>query len=257
MNINQTIDVFEERIDFCSEILRKLKENEIPIDGENRLKDTLNSIQQQNSSILIELNLMKRKLKIDDLELDSNVFYSINNDPILNTKGKDFVCLDEVKLSRYETLGHTDVLNTIDTDSNRIETRDKLVKKQKVNCTKAFGDTFEIPMIENPKTVHELYYDFQNCVKETVRELKEKYGKSYFRKATNIRSYQRRRALVSEIQKLSEEYDIDIEEALQCFEELRKENYKTVPWLYSNLLTVVHDVRESYVLEKNCNWNDI
>lgn len=96
-------------------------------------------------------------------------------------------------------------------------------------------EDYELQMIDNPKSVAELYDEFDNSLKLQILEFEKKFGKGQLSRIPKIRTYQRRRALVSEIDKYARFTNKSTEDAIHFFENIRNEKNKTVAWLYNNL----------------------
>lgn len=80
-----------------------------------------------------------------------------------------------------------------------------------------------------------MYYEYEHQLRPQILEFEKRYGKGQISRLPKVRTYQRRRALINEIEKFARREGKSIEEAVQYFEEIRTQNKKTVPWLYNNL----------------------
>ncbi|AET41190.1 transcription activator GCR1-like domain-containing protein Ecym_7364 [Eremothecium cymbalariae DBVPG len=96
-------------------------------------------------------------------------------------------------------------------------------------------EDYELQMIDSPKDVNELYREFDTSLKLQIMEFEKRYGKGQLSRIPKIRTYQRRRALVSEIDRYARFTNKSTEEAIQFFDTIRVEKNKTVAWLYNNL----------------------
>ncbi|AAS52916.1 AER235Cp [Eremothecium gossypii ATCC 10895] len=96
-------------------------------------------------------------------------------------------------------------------------------------------EDYELQMIDSPKDVNELYREFDTSLKLQIMEFEKRYGKGQLSRIPKIRTYQRRRALVSEIDRYARFTNKSTEEAIQFFDDIRMEKNKTVAWLYNNL----------------------
>ncbi|KAM3160666.1 hypothetical protein ACU8KH_04803 [Lachancea thermotolerans] len=94
---------------------------------------------------------------------------------------------------------------------------------------------YVLKMSGNPKTVGDMYYEYEHQLRPQILEFEKRYGKGQISRLPKVRTYQRRRALINEIEKFARREGKSIEEAVQYFEEIRTQNKKTVPWLYNNL----------------------
>lgn len=95
-------------------------------------------------------------------------------------------------------------------------------------------EKFDLQMVENPDTVAELYEEFLTISVPKLCAFQKKFGKGQISKIPKIRTFQRRRALVAEIDKYAATHNTSINESIQHFEILRIEKKKSVPWLYNN-----------------------
>ncbi|SMN18473.1 similar to Torulaspora delbrueckii TDEL_0E03490 hypothetical protein [Maudiozyma saulgeensis] len=105
---------------------------------------------------------------------------------------------------------------------------------------------FDLNMIEAPKTIKQLYDDFDKNLKYQIKDFENQFGKGQLSKLNKIRTYQRRRALISEIEKFSTMFSIDIRKAIDIFEKYRTLRGRTVPFLYNNLASVVMEIKTEY-----------
>lgn len=96
-------------------------------------------------------------------------------------------------------------------------------------------EDYELQMVDNPKSVAELYAEFDNSLKMQIMDFEKRFGKGQLSRIPKIRTYQRRRALVSEIDKYARFTNKSTEDAIQFFESIRNEKNKSVAWLYNNL----------------------
>ncbi|AMD18686.1 HBL216Wp [Eremothecium sinecaudum] len=96
-------------------------------------------------------------------------------------------------------------------------------------------EDYELQMIDSPKDVNELYREFDTSLKLQIMEFEKRYGKGQLSRIPKIRTYQRRRALVSEIDRYARFTNKSTEEAIQFFDDIRVDKNKTVAWLYNNL----------------------
>lgn len=96
-------------------------------------------------------------------------------------------------------------------------------------------EDYELQMIDSPKDVNELYREFDTSLKLQIMEFEKRYGKGQLSRIPKIRTYQRRRALVSEIDRYARFTNKSTEDAIRFFDDIRVEKNKTVAWLYNNL----------------------
>ncbi|CAB4252387.1 similar to Torulaspora delbrueckii TDEL_0E03490 hypothetical protein [Maudiozyma barnettii] len=105
---------------------------------------------------------------------------------------------------------------------------------------------FDLNMIEAPKTIKQLYDDFDKNLRFQIKDFENQFGKGQLSKLNKIRTYQRRRALINEIEKFSTMFSIDIRIAIEIFEKYRTVRGRTVPFLYNNLTSVVMEIKTEY-----------
>ncbi|SCU86740.1 LAMI_0D03422g1_1 [Lachancea mirantina] len=96
-------------------------------------------------------------------------------------------------------------------------------------------EAYGLKMAETPRSVAELYREFDDSLRIQIMEFEKKFGKGQLSRIPKIRTYQRRRALVSEIDKYARFSRKSTPDAIQFFENILQEKNKTVPWLYNNL----------------------
>ncbi|SCU88027.1 LADA_0E07712g1_1 [Lachancea dasiensis] len=114
----------------------------------------------------------------------------------------------------------------------------KRAGSSKAVSPKPFGD-FKLRMTATPKGVTELYHEYEQVLRPQIVEFERNFGKGQLSKLYKVRTYQRRRALVCEINNYAAKYDITIDEAISYFETIRVRNGKTVAWLYNNLNKII------------------
>ncbi|KAL6949775.1 hypothetical protein ACO0QE_000436 [Hanseniaspora vineae] len=120
---------------------------------------------------------------------------------------------------------------------------ESLPKRRKKWAPENFGDieTFQLIITEAPESVAKLYDEFETSVKQQIHQFELKYGKGKLSKIPKIRTYQRRAALVREIQSYANVNRCSVDEAIQFFDKLVNDNKKSVAWLYNNLAKVLND----------------
>lgn len=100
---------------------------------------------------------------------------------------------------------------------------------------------FTLQMSNQPTTVFALYSEFETSLGPQMLEYEKRYGKGQSSRLPRIRTFQRRRALVSEIDKFSRRTGRPIEEAIAYFELIRTRNRRSVAWLYNNLTRIMKE----------------
>ena len=295
MSIHDLIDSFKERVDKISEEWENIMKLPVFSDGDiiARLEDKLDIVQQQNYSIIIDLDNIKRELQLDKNE--ENIIFCNKNglevNEITNMISSSGQLLESspmspssmVTVSQYLHISEDDaekILATFpptddlspneeynDNNDNDDDIEEKIYNlasepmfEQSIlqertisenNIRFERGDTvevkrFDLNMIEAPKTIHQLYDDFDKNLKYQIKDFENQFGKGQLSKLNKIRTYQRRRALISEIEKFSKIFSIDIRQSINIFENYRTVRGKTVPFLYNNLAAVVLEIKNEY-----------
>ncbi|SCV05547.1 LANO_0H09890g1_1 [Lachancea nothofagi CBS 11611] len=102
-------------------------------------------------------------------------------------------------------------------------------------ATQVKQEDFKFRMSDNPKTVMDMYQEYECSLRPQILDFEKRFGKGQLSRLPKVRTYQRRRALACEIEKYSTRYGFSIDESIKYFESIRVQNKKTVPWLYNNL----------------------
>lgn len=298
MSIQDLINSFRERVDKISEEWENIMKLPVFSDGDviARLEDKLDVVQQQNYSIIIDLDNIKRELQLD--KNDENIIFCNKNglevNEITNMISSSGHLLESspmspssmVTVSQYlqiseddaekilATFPPTDDLspnedynedNNCDNDDDDIEEKiynlaSEPIFEQSILQERTYSENnikpekggtvevkrFDLNMIEAPKTINQLYDDFDKNLKYQIKDFENQFGKGQLSKLNKIRTYQRRRALISEIEKFSKLFSIDIRQSIDIFENYRTVRGKTVPFLYNNLATVVLEIKNEY-----------
>lgn len=106
-------------------------------------------------------------------------------------------------------------------------------------------EQYDLKIIDNPRSVAEVYHEYATSLKAQIEEFERLFGKGQLSKLPKIRTYQRRRALVTEIDKYATTYNKSTHEAIEFFEKVRKSKKRTVPGLYNNLHRILKELEES------------
>lgn len=106
-------------------------------------------------------------------------------------------------------------------------------------------ENYDLQIIDNPRSVAEVYHEYENSLKSQIEEFERLFGKGQLSKLPKIRTYQRRRALVTEIDKYATSYNKTTHEAIEFFEKVRIAKKRTVPGLYNNLGKILKELGES------------
>ncbi|QLQ81007.1 hypothetical protein HG537_0E03620 [Torulaspora globosa] len=107
------------------------------------------------------------------------------------------------------------------------------------------AEHYDLKVIDNPTSVAEVYHEYTTSLKGQIEEFERLFGKGQLSKLPKIRTYQRRRALVTEIDKYATTYDKSTHEAIEFFERVRKNKKRTVPGLYNNLGKIMKELERS------------
>ena len=120
---------------------------------------------------------------------------------------------------------------------------ENLTKRRKKWAQDKIADieTFQLMITEAPESVAKLYNEFETSVKFQIQQFELQYGKGKLSKIPKIRTYQRRAALVREIQSYASANNCSVDESIAFFDKLVTDNKKTVAWLYNNLAKVLND----------------
>lgn len=105
-------------------------------------------------------------------------------------------------------------------------------------------ENYDLQIIDNPRSVAEVYHEYETSLKSQIEDFERLFGKGQLSKLPKIRTYQRRRALVTEIDKYATTYDKSTQEAIEFFEQVRKMKRRTVPGLYNNLGKILRELGE-------------
>lgn len=103
-------------------------------------------------------------------------------------------------------------------------------------------EQFDLKVIDNPRSVGDVYHEYTTSLKSQIEEFERRFGKGQLNKLPKIRTYQRRRALVTEIDKYATTYNKSTHEAIEFFEKVRKTKKRTVPGLYNNLGKILKEL---------------
>lgn len=142
---------------------------------------------------------------------------------------------------------HEKETQIVHTDDNAIffKKNDRQVKKPILRSVPVIDlqeiEHFELQMAEIPGTVAELYEEYETSLRIQILEFEKTFGKGQLSKIPKIRTYQRRRALVCEIDKYARYHGKTTQDAIEIFEKIRLNKNKTVPWLYNNLAKILGD----------------
>lgn len=293
MSIQELIDSFKGRVDQISEEWENIMKFPVFSDGDKiaRLEDKLDIVQQQNYSIIIDLDNIKRELHLDKNE-ENIIFCNKNGIEVNETtnmvsssgnllESSPMSPNSAVTVSQYLQISEDDaekILSTFPTtedmslneENNQKEVDD--IEEQIYNlaseptfeqsilqerthsesnikpdkCGSVEVKRFDLNMIEAPKSINQLYDDFDKNLKYQIKDFENQFGKGQLSKLNKIRTYQRRRALISEIEKFSKLFSLDIRKAIDIFESYRTVRGKTVPYLYNNLAAVVLEIKNEY-----------
>lgn len=293
MSIQELIDSFKGRVDQISEEWENIMKFPVFSDGDKiaRLEDKLDIVQQQNYSIIIDLDNIKRELHLDKNE-ENIIFCNKNGLEVNETtnmvsssgnllESSPMSPSSAVTVSQYLQISEDDaekILSTFPTtedmslneENNQKEVDD--IEEQIYNlaseptfeqsilqerthsesnikpdkCGSVEVKRFDLNMIEAPKSINQLYDDFDKNLKYQIKDFENQFGKGQLSKLNKIRTYQRRRALISEIEKFSKLFSLDIRKAIDIFESYRTVRGKTVPYLYNNLAAVVLEIKNEY-----------
>ncbi|QLG70523.1 hypothetical protein HG535_0A04630 [Zygotorulaspora mrakii] len=93
----------------------------------------------------------------------------------------------------------------------------------------------DLQMDQSPNTVAELYEQLITISLPRLRSFQKKFGKVQVNKIPSIRTFQRRKALLVEINNFSLIHNRTIIDSIKFFEKYRLDREKTVAWLYSNI----------------------
>ena len=293
MSIQELIDSFKGRVDQISEEWENIMKFPVFSDGDKiaRLEDKLDIVQQQNYSIIIDLDNIKRELHLDKNE-ENIIFCNKNGLEVNETtnmvsssgnllESSPMSPNSAVTVSQYLQISEDDaekILSTfpptedmsLNEENNQKEVDD--IEEQIYNlaseptfeqsilqerthpesnikpdkCGSVEVKRFDLNMIEAPKSINQLYDDFDKNLKYQIKDFENQFGKGQLSKLNKIRTYQRRRALISEIEKFSKLFSLDIRKAIDIFESYRTVRGKTVPYLYNNLAAVVLEIKNEY-----------
>ncbi|KAG0669430.1 hypothetical protein C6P45_003783 [Maudiozyma exigua] len=293
MSIQELIDSFKGRVDQISEEWENIMKFPVFSEGDMiaRLEDKLDIVQQQNYSIIIDLDNIKRELHLDKNE-ENIIFCNKNGLEVNETtnmvsssgnhlESSPMSPSSAVTVSQYLQISEDDaekILSTfpptedmsLNEEYNQKEVDD--IEEQIYNlaseptfeqsflqerthsecnikpekCGAVEVKRFDLNMIEAPKSINQLYDDFDKNLKYQIKDFENQFGKGQLSKLNKIRTYQRRRALISEIEKFSKLFSLDIRRAIDIFESYRTVRGKTVPYLYNNLAAVVLEIRNEY-----------
>lgn len=293
MSIQELIDSFKGRVDQISEEWENIMKFPVFSDGDKiaRLEDKLDIVQQQNYSIIIDLDNIKRELHLDKNE-ENIIFCNKNGIEVNETtnmvsssgnllESSPMSPNSAVTVSQYLQISEDDaekILSTfpptedmsLNEENNQKEVDD--IEEQIYNlaseptfeqsilqerthsesnikpdkCGSVEVKRFDLNMIEAPKSINQLYDDFDKNLKYQIKDFENQFGKGQLSKLNKIRTYQRRRALISEIEKFSKLFSLDIRKAIDIFESYRTVRGKTVPYLYNNLAAVVLEIKNEY-----------
>ena len=289
MGIRDVIKSFQCRVDTISEEwdnIMKLPANS-PAEKIERLEEKLDVVQEQNYSIIIDLNSIKRELNLDKTQ-DTNAFCSTNiNDsyhkdefiPVEGTPEADHSfashhSIDDIntflKFEACETSGSpshslpsspprwtyndenepgefhdkstTDHYLQFPNNTRDVNEHNKRPRSFDSSCVKSF----DLNMLDTPRNIFQLYDDFSNNLKYQIMDFERTFGKGQLSKLNKIRTYQRRRALISEIDRFSAQFSVEIRETIGIFEKFRQKRGKSVPWLYNNLAKVIDEIKTDF-----------
>lgn len=292
MTITEIIESFKSRVDLITEEWENITKFPIysDIDKVIRLENKLDIVQEQNYSIIIDLNNIKRELNMDITEenvvfcskitddAQENIERLLSDEKILESSPVSYATVNDVNdVNEYLKIDENDddiILSSIpetqeyvesDNDENMnydVQTEPIIVdnelrssisildiNKRYSNREIATIKNFELNMIETPKNIHQLYDDFDKNLRHQIKEFETTFGKGQLSKLNKIRTYQRRRALICEIEKFSKIFSVDLNHAMEFFDNFRKSRGKTVPWLYNNLAKIVEEVKLEYKLQ--------
>lgn len=310
MTLDEIIDSFKLRVNRLSQDWDTLTTNELtlPQDQLELLKTKLDLVQEQNSTIIVDLDHIKKVLNLDD-DASNNVFTLLsttgdslheesinlknmtdpnNNHASPNTPQSEVSStfniqsnalnphdvppdLDVASISTLtESLDH-EITNSLkrtkhnenDDELDIEEFKSPKKRKKKgiyfhgpLSAAKPNGnftrrpipqhhlqeiEDYHLKMIDCPKSVYELYNEFHKSLKLQILEFEKRFGTGQMSKIPKIRTYQRRKALVSEIDRYSRFSNKPTDEAIQFFESIRLAKGKTVAWLYNNLGRILEE----------------
>lgn len=289
MGIKDVINSFEKRVDIITEEwddIMKLPAN-TPVEKIERLEEKIDIVQEQNYSIIIDLNNIKRELNIDKTQ-ETVVFCSTklndgyNEDELIPIEGTpeadrslashhsmdDIVtflrfdnCEDDdfptecipSSPPRWEHNDENDGDNfglssgcgsrlQFPNNTRELNENNKRPRSGDTSCAKSF----DLNMLDTPSTIFQLYDDFSNNLKYQIMDFERTFGKGQLSKLNKIRTYQRRRALISEIERFSAQCSVDIRVAIGIFEKFRQKRGKSVPWLYNNLAKIIDEINTEF-----------
>lgn len=250
MNLSDIIDNFKNNVKSVSNTWELIDREALSHEKINMLESKLDKIQELNYEIIVDLTRMKNALEITDdqsnnlflYEKKDNTNYDENMDYI-NIPHSTFVPLGECVPALSPGYNQDELSEATPSEDHIDHIPLKDSTSQNIEDFNYSIDKFEFVMLDTPKTVVELYADYENNIRNQVALFERLFGKGQMSKINNIRTYQRRRALVCEIQNFSRDFDISIPETLELFESYRLSRSKSVAWLYNNLTKVLPDLR--------------
>ncbi|CCD24472.1 transcription activator GCR1-like domain-containing protein NDAI_0D01580 [Naumovozyma dairenensis CBS 421] len=233
------------------------------------LEEIFDLIQGQNASILIDVDLLSRNLLKSDIE-SNNIFE--HNDEYIPSKvtsesrptSHPYLTFDidennnlesdisNMELLEFPTKGFEDLNFPV---SSPLENHNiNVVSGPSLNCTdeeedrdKFLNKKIQLAMAVKPNSITELFYEYENVLTPKVKDIQKKYGKKCLKQITNIRTLQRRKALVSEIKKFAKQNRKSIKETLEVAEYIRLKNNRSVPWLYNNISHLLDELKNDYL----------
>lgn len=149
---------------------------------------------------------------------------------------------NEKEISPRDTSGHHFM---VESGSSSMLNRDP-VRDLPVIDSKEI-ENYDLQIIDNPRSVAEVYHEYETSLKSQIEEFERLFGKGQLSKLPKIRTYQRRRALVTEIDKYATTYNKSTHDAIEFFERVRKARKRTVPGLYNNLGKILKELGESHM----------
>ena len=276
-NIEQIIQTFQTRVDSLQNDWNVLSD---AVTDDNSpsvssqiflLKSKLDLIQQQHTSIIVDLGMIKTHFLPQEEDLNNQFLTEENHESLSENKENRVPILDEddeeeeengtengsisLRIPRiFKEEFKNEVLfsnsNKESISSMQQNAKYKVLKSLYQNKSKITSsssspkdisnfDNYQLVMSDCPKSVHDLYQEFYTDTKVQIMHFEEKYGVGQLSKLPKLRTYQRRNALVNAINKYAKGKGIGIDEAIDHFQGIVNENEKTIPWLYNNLAKIL------------------